>query len=642
MTHLRTVGLLILARTQRLNKGGVRKVVLAKTVCAVFVLCVTAAIASPAQTSALYSFCSQTNCTDGAYPLVGLIQATDGNFYGTTAFGGGTNVCNYGIPGCGTVFQITPGGALTTLHAFNFTDGGYPKGLIQGTDGNFYGTTTLGGTASTGTVFKITAGGTLTTLYSFCSQTNCSDGAYPRAGLIQGTDGDFYGTTSGWSGQSYVSTVFRITPAGTLTTLYRFCSQTNCTDGLQPFAGLIQGTDGNFYGTTNLGGTAGQGTIFKITPAGTLTTLYSFCSQTNCSDGTNPRAGLIQGTDGNFYGTTNNGGAHDHSGCEAGNAGGCGTVFKITPAGTLTTLYSFCSQTNCSDGADPEAGGLIQATDGNFYGTTSDGDYGLGYGTVFEIIPTGTLLTLHRFAGSEGLKPFAGLIQATDGNFYGTTTGGGAEGWGTVFRLSASPAVTLIPSTLNFGNQALDETSAAKKVTLKNSGTALLIVSSVAIEGSSFVISANTCGVLAPGKTCKVSVTFTPPVLGKLTGTLTFTDNAPNSPQTVSLSGTGVEPATLTPAGAAFGTWAVGATSTAKTFVLTNNQTVALTSIAISTTGDFAVSATTCTTSLAAKGKCTINVTFTPTALGTRTGQLNVSDSASNSPQTSTLTGAGK
>jgi hypothetical protein len=130
--------------------------------------------------------------------------------------------------------------------------------------------------------------------------------------------------------------------------------------------------------------------------------------------------------------------------------------------------------------------------------------------------------------------------------------------------------------------------------------------------------------------------------LGKLTGTLTFTDNAPNSPQTVSLSGTGVEPATLTPAGAAFGTWAVGATSTAKTFVLTNNQTVALTSIAISTTGDFAVSATTCTTSLAAKGKCTINVTFTPTALGTRTGQLNVSDSASNSPQTSTLTGAGK
>jgi uncharacterized repeat protein (TIGR03803 family) len=533
MTHLRTVGLLILARTQRLNKGGVRKVVLAKTVCAVFVLCVTAAIASPAQTSALYSFCSQTNCTDGAYPLVGLIQATDGNFYGTTAFGGGTNVCNYGIPGCGTVFQITPGGALTTLHAFNFTDGGYPKGLIQG-------------------------------------------------------------------------------------------------------------TDGNFYGTTNLGGTAGQGTIFKITPAGTLTTLYSFCSQTNCSDGTNPRAGLIQGTDGNFYGTTNNGGAHDHSGCEAGNAGGCGTVFKITPAGTLTTLYSFCSQTNCSDGADPEAGGLIQATDGNFYGTTSDGDYGLGYGTVFEIIPTGTLLTLHRFAGSEGLKPFAGLIQATDGNFYGTTTGGGAEGWGTVFRLSASPAVTLIPSTLNFGNQALDETSAAKKVTLKNSGTALLIVSSVAIEGSSFVISANTCGVLAPGKTCKVSVTFTPPVLGKLTGTLTFTDNAPNSPQTVSLSGTGVEPATLTPAGAAFGTWAVGATSTAKTFVLTNNQTVALTSIAISTTGDFAVSATTCTTSLAAKGKCTINVTFTPTALGTRTGQLNVSDSASNSPQTSTLTGAGK
>ena len=130
--------------------------------------------------------------------------------------------------------------------------------------------------------------------------------------------------------------------------------------------------------------------------------------------------------------------------------------------------------------------------------------------------------------------------------------------------------------------------------------------------------------------------------MGALTGTLTFTDNAPNSPQTVPLSGTGVVPARLTPASATYVAQTVGTTSAAKTFTLTNYQTVALTSIAISTTGDFAVSATTCTTSLAAKGKCTISVTFTPTATGTRTGQLSVSDSASNSPQTSALKGTGK
>jgi hypothetical protein len=144
------------------------------------------------------------------------------------------------------------------------------------------------------------------------------------------------------------------------------------------------------------------------------------------------------------------------------------------------------------------------------------------------------------------------------------------------------------------------------------------------------------------GAKCKVSVTFTPTVLGKLTGTLTFTDNAPTSPQTVALSGTGVLPATLTPASATYPARLVGTTSPPKTFTLTNKQTVALTGIAISTTGDFAVSATTCTASLAAKGKCTISVTFTPTAIGTRTGQLSVSDSANNSPQTSNLKGTGK
>ena len=396
--------------------------------------------------------------------------------------------------------------------------------------------------------------------------------------------------------------------------------------------GLIQATDGNFYGTTEWGGAYGHGAVFKITPAGTLNTLYSFCSLTNCTDGDAPTAGLIQATDGNFYGTTHVGGADRWK----------GTIFKITPAGTLTTLHSF--KQSHGDGCEPNAG-LIQATDGNFYGTIPYCGVH-GYGTLFEITPAGTFAGVHSFDLTDGAFPYAGLIQSADGSLYGTTVNGGtscpAYGCGTAFRLAVAPAVTL-PTSWSFGNQALNETSAAGTVTLKNSGTALLIMSKIAIEGSSFAISANTCGgvTLGIGKTCKVSVTFTPAALGKLTGTLTFADNASNSPQTVSLSGTGAEPATLMLASINYGWQALGSTSTAKTFTLTNNQNVPLTSITITVTRDFAPSATSCTTSLAAKAHCPISVTFTPTALGQRTGTLSVSDSASNSPQTSALTGRG-
>ncbi len=206
----------------------------------------------------------------------------------------------------------------------------------------------------------------------------------------------------------------------------------------------------------------------------------------------------------------------------------------------------------------------------------------------------------------------------------------------------ASPKVALSPTALGFGNQVVDTASAAKSVMVTNTGTATLSISGITASAN-FAISNNTCGAtLAKGKKCKVSVTFTPAVLGKLAGTLTFTDNASNSPQKVALSGTGVSPATLTPATATYAAQKVGTTSAAKTFTLTNNQTVALTGITIGTTGDFAVSAKTCTASLAAKSKCTINVTFTPTATGKRTGQLSASDSASNSPQTSSLSGTGK
>jgi uncharacterized repeat protein (TIGR03803 family) len=250
----------------------------------------------------------------------------------------------------------------------------------------------------------MTPSGTLTTLYSFCSQTNCTDGSGP-SGLVQATNGDFYGTTEYGGANQNTGTLFKITPSGTLTTLYSFCAQSGCTDGNGPNAGLVQATNGNFYGTTVNGGanSAITGTLFKITPSGTLTTLYSFCAQSGCTDGSYPIAALIQATNGDFYGTTSS---------RPGATFGGGTVFKITPSGTLTTLYSFCApKSGCTDGSYPIAA-LVQATDGNFYGTTQKGGNALtlpvirlaasspakvlgGLGTVFSL--------------SDGLAPFAGL-----------------------------------------------------------------------------------------------------------------------------------------------------------------------------------------------------------------------------------------
>jgi uncharacterized repeat protein (TIGR03803 family) len=263
----------------------------------------------------LYSFCSLSNCMDGANPKAALIQTTDGNLYGTTQFGGGSTACK---EGCGTVFKITRSGTLTTLHSFDSTDGATPSaGLVQATDGNFYGTTEGGGLDSRGTVFKITPSGTLKTLYSF----DGTDGEEPEGDLVQATDGNFYGTTTS-GGANFEGMIFKITPNGTLTTLHSF----DFTDGEFPIAGLVQGTDGNFYGTTESGGGVGLGTIFELTPSGTLTTLHSFCSDyPSCTDGNGPTAGLIQGTDGNFYGTTLDGGPNDNA-CSI----GCGTVFSLS------------------------------------------------------------------------------------------------------------------------------------------------------------------------------------------------------------------------------------------------------------------------------------------------------------------------
>lgn len=388
-----------------------------------FLLCAGVAIALPAQTfNVLQSF----NNTDGANPFPALVQATNGDLYGTT-YGGGANLS-------GAIFKVTPAGALTTVYSFcsqtNCTDGALPRGgLIQDSNGSLYGTTLSGGANNRGTVYKITLAGVLTTLYSFCNVAGCADGAQPFAGLVQASNGALYGTTI--SGGNGFGTIFEISAGGAFTRLYSFCATSGCPDGASPAAALIQASNGAFYGTTENGGAYSNaacgayncGTVFKFTGSGAPTTLYSFCAKSGCSDGYNPTAALALATNGDFYGTTLEGGANANN----------GTVFQITPAGKLKTLYSFCAQSGCTDGQGPAAG-VIQASDGNLYGTTTSG--GIGYGTIFEITTTGTLTTLYSLNDPDGAEPYGGLVQATNGTFYGTTFIDGAYGYGTVYSLS--------------------------------------------------------------------------------------------------------------------------------------------------------------------------------------------------------------
>ncbi|MGB7769714.1 MAG: choice-of-anchor tandem repeat GloVer-containing protein [Verrucomicrobiia bacterium] len=374
-----------------------------------------------AHAGVIYTNLHSFDSTDGEYPQAGLVQGSDGYFYGTT-YGGGTS------GSYGTVFKIGTNGVLTSLYTFNFTDGDNPEAaLVQGNDGNLYGTTTDGGTNNPplgyGTVFKSSTNGPPTRLYSFGNIEDAYgvplDGARPSAPLMQASDGNFYGTTPyGGTNEIPAGTVFRIGTNGTFTNLYYF---TGGSDGDAPEAGLVQGPNGYLYGTTYGGNNDPYGNIFKISTNGVQNNLYTF---TGGADGANPYAGLVLGSDGNFYGTTTSGGTYTN-----------GTVFRIGTNGGLTNLYSF---TGGIDGATPYAG-LVQGSDGNFYGTTvSGGTY--TNGTVFRISTNGVLTNLYSFStGHDGRKPYGGLVQGRDGSFYGTTLQGGTNGYGTVFRLTVVP-----------------------------------------------------------------------------------------------------------------------------------------------------------------------------------------------------------
>jgi uncharacterized repeat protein (TIGR03803 family) len=271
----------------------------------------------------------------------------------------------------------------------------------------------------------LTPNGKITDLYNFCSKPHCTDGAIPYAAPVLGSDGNLYGVTS--SGGSGSGTVYKMTVGGKITTLYTFCRATPCTDGQTPFA-ITLASDGNFYGATSLGGKFAEGTIFSISSAGKFKSLYSFCSRAKCADGSAPVFPPIQGRDGNFYGTTTNGGT------------GGGVVYELTPAGSYKVLHSFCPDFGCNDGYVPST--LVQDAEGNLFGTTTAGSGSAFYGTVFEITSKHRYKILHEF-DYIGAAPAWGLTLANDGNLYGSAEGNGTVGvGGIVFEITPAGVFT--------------------------------------------------------------------------------------------------------------------------------------------------------------------------------------------------------
>src|ERR1017187_10175172 len=350
------------------------------------------------QETVLYAF---TGGADGGYSYAGVIRDSAGNLYGTTSSGG--------TAGYGVVFEVNTCGQETVLYSFTGgADGGYSyAGVIRGSAGNLYGTTSAGGTSGYGGVFKLDKAGQETVLYAF---TGGADGGYSYAGVIRDSAVNLYGTPPSGGTAGY-GVVFEVNTCGQETVLYSF---TGGADGAYSYAGVIRGSAGNLYGTTSAGGIgqgyAGYGVVFKLSTAGQETVLYSF---TGGADGGNPGAGVIHDSAGNLYGTTTSGGT-----------AGQGVVFKLSTAGQETVLYSF---TGGADGGYPSAG-VIRDSAGNLYGTASYGGTA-GWGVVFKVNTSGQETVLYSFTGgADGGYPYSGLVGDSAGNLYGTTYAGGPGG----------------------------------------------------------------------------------------------------------------------------------------------------------------------------------------------------------------------
>lgn len=400
----------------------------------------TLSLAVRAQAQTLNQF--DLNGQTGYEPYTTVTQATDGNFYGTTGFGGP----NFE----GNIFRVTPGGVITNIHNFcqepNCADGwagNWPP--ILASDGNLYGVTegqTVDGVTYGQTLYRLTVDGEFTNLFSICS-SGCS---HPL-GITLASDGNFYGVGGG--GSSNNGTIFRVSLNGQYTVLHSFCVLPNCIDGNYALYPPIQGNDGNFYGTTLVGGSENTGVVYKITPSGTYTVIHNFCAfeNGNCPGGTYPAAGLVQDADGNFVGATQSGGT-----------GYNGVVFKITPAGQYSVIYNF---DRASAYVGWSSAALTLGSDGNFYGVLGGGPSGSWdpdvSGGVYRLTPEGVYTLLYKFREGlgYGFNPLAPVIQGTDGNLYGTDAFGGIpagyltpdDGYGTAFQLTTglSPLVETVP-----------------------------------------------------------------------------------------------------------------------------------------------------------------------------------------------------
>jgi uncharacterized repeat protein (TIGR03803 family) len=417
-----------------------------------------AAIPAQAQTPTVIHTFEASGTPQNPYSWA-IAQGRDGNLYSTTcATTGGTSV----------VFNTTTSGTLTVVHT---TSPSCSYGVTLGTDGNFYGVTSSGGTDNVGEVYKVTPAGVVTVLHSF---TAGADGSVPIAPPIEGTNGIFYGTTTSITVPN--STAYSVTSAGVFKTLHTFTG----TDGQNVYGELVQGTDGNFYGATAAGGTSNDGVIFKMTPTGTVTVLHNFAG----TNGAVAYWGLIQGTDGNFYGTTNQGGAS-----------GAGVVFKITSSGTYTVLHNFTG----SAGGNLPRSSLVQATNGTLYGVTSYLSGPFNFGTIYSITTSGVFTTLYSFPNqsTNGGQPSSPLRQHTNGLLYGTSYIGGdlscpsvendgenveVVGCGTIYSMNigAKPFVALSPTSGKVGTkvgimgQGFDSASVVKFGGVKATSVTLL------------------------------------------------------------------------------------------------------------------------------------------------------------------------
>ena len=355
--------------------------------------------------------------TDGSLPSAGVIRDAEGNLYGTAPSGG--------TDGVGVVYELGGTGQFTVLNSFEGAGtGANPySGVIRDAAGNLYGTTYYGGTASDGVVYKLDSTGKETLLYKFGGG---ADGANPYGGVIADSTGNLYGTTS-HGGAGNAGVVYELNPEGQETVLYSFTGEAG---GAYPYSGVIRDSAGNLYGTTQSGGAANAGVVYKVDSEGNETVLYSF---TGGADGGYPDAGVIRDSGGNLFGTTVNGGASN-----------AGVVYKLAAAGGEVVLYSF---TGGSDGGYPRAG-VIGDSAGNLYGTAGGGiinnpscSVSLGCGVVYKLDATGLETVLCSFTGPDGGVAYAGVIRDSAGDLFGTTYSGGTGDAGVVFELpGAAPA----------------------------------------------------------------------------------------------------------------------------------------------------------------------------------------------------------